>query len=72
MGTVLPKDGFLQALREITRQYSSLLIFDEVITNFRVSKGGAQELYSIEPDITCMGKVLGEVCPWVRTAEKGR
>jgi glutamate-1-semialdehyde 2,1-aminomutase len=63
MGTVLPKDGFLQALREITRQYSSLLIFDEVITNFRVSKGGAQELYSIEPDITCMGKVLGGGMP---------
>ncbi|MFZ8861739.1 MAG: glutamate-1-semialdehyde 2,1-aminomutase, partial [Thermocrinis sp.] len=48
MGTVLPKDGFLQALREITRQYSSLLIFDEVMTNFRLSKGGAQELYSVE------------------------
>jgi glutamate-1-semialdehyde 2,1-aminomutase len=63
MGTVLPKDGFLQALREITRQYSSLLIFDEVITNFRVSKGGAQELYSIEPDLTCMGKVIGGGMP---------
>jgi glutamate-1-semialdehyde 2,1-aminomutase len=63
MGTVLPKEGFLQTLREITRQYSSLLIFDEVITNFRVSKGGAQELYSIEPDLTCMGKVLGGGMP---------
>ncbi|MFZ8862260.1 MAG: glutamate-1-semialdehyde 2,1-aminomutase [Thermocrinis sp.] len=63
MGTVLPKDGFLQALREITRQYSSLLIFDEVMTNFRLSKGGAQELYSVEPDLTCMGKVLGGGMP---------
>ena len=63
MGTVLPKDGFLQALREITRQYSSLLIFDEVITNFRLSKGGAQGLYSIEPDLTCMGKVIGGGMP---------
>lgn len=63
MGTVLPKDGFLQALREITRQYSSLLIFDEVMLNFRLSKGGAQELYSVEPDITCMGKVIGGGMP---------
>jgi glutamate-1-semialdehyde 2,1-aminomutase len=63
MGTVLPKDGFLQALREITRQYSSLLIFDEVMTNFRLSKGGAQELYSVEPDLTCMGKVIGGGMP---------
>ncbi|WP_448588636.1 glutamate-1-semialdehyde 2,1-aminomutase [Thermocrinis sp.] len=63
MGTVPPKDGFLEALRELTRKYSALLIFDEVMTNFRVSKGGAQELYSIEPDITCMGKVIGGGMP---------
>jgi glutamate-1-semialdehyde 2,1-aminomutase len=63
MGTVLPKDGFLQALSEITRQYSSLLIFDEVITNFRLSKGGAQGFYSVEPDLTCMGKVIGGGMP---------
>jgi len=63
MGTVLPKDGFLQALREITSQYFSLLIFDEVITNFRLAKGGAQGFYSVEPDLTCMGKVIGGGMP---------
>ncbi|WP_029551533.1 glutamate-1-semialdehyde 2,1-aminomutase [Thermocrinis jamiesonii] len=63
MGTVLPKDGFLQALRKLTKEYSALLIFDEVITNFRVSKGGAQEMYSVDPDLTCMGKVIGGGMP---------
>lgn len=63
MGVVPPKEGFLELLREITRDSGSLLIFDEVITGFRLSKGGAQELFGVEPDITCMGKVLGGGMP---------
>ncbi|MFN3471973.1 MAG: glutamate-1-semialdehyde 2,1-aminomutase [Aquificaceae bacterium] len=63
MGVVLPKPGFLKAIREITRQYGSLVICDEVITNFRLSKGGAQEYFGQDPDITCMGKILGGGMP---------
>ena len=63
MGVVPPKEGFLGFLREITREYGSLLIFDEVITCFRVSFGGAQELYGLDPDITCMGKIVGGGLP---------
>jgi glutamate-1-semialdehyde 2,1-aminomutase len=59
MGVVPPEDGFLQILRDLTLQYNALLIFDEVITGFRVSKGGAQELYGITPDVTCLGKIIG-------------
>ena len=63
MGVVPPEKGFLEILRRITKKYGALLIFDEVITGFRLSKGGAQELYDIEPDITCLGKVLGGGMP---------
>jgi len=63
MGVVPPREGFLEFLRDITRSYGSLLIFDEVITGFRLSKGGAQELFGIEPDITCLGKILGGGMP---------
>ena len=63
MGVVLPKKEFLKELRRITREYNSLLIFDEVITGFRLSKGGAQELFGIEPGITCLGKILGGGLP---------
>ena len=63
MGLVPPGDGFLKALRELTLQYSSVLIFDEVMTGFRVSPGGAQELYNITPDITCLGKIIGGGLP---------
>ncbi len=63
MGVVPPEEGFLQFLREITREYGTLLIFDEVITGFRLAKGGAQELFGVEPDITCLGKVLGGGMP---------
>ncbi|WP_457600691.1 glutamate-1-semialdehyde 2,1-aminomutase [Hydrogenivirga sp.] len=63
MGVVPPKEGFLKFLRDITRENGSLLIFDEVITGFRLSKGGAQELFGVEPDITCLGKVLGGGMP---------
>ncbi|ADC89103.1 glutamate-1-semialdehyde-2,1-aminomutase [Thermocrinis albus DSM 14484] len=63
MGVVLPSEGFLEVLREVTRKYGAVLIFDEVITNFRLSVGGAQEYYAIDPDITCMGKILGGGMP---------
>ena len=63
MGVVLPKEGFLRFLREITQRSGALLIFDEVITGFRLSKGGAQELFKVEPDITCLGKILGGGMP---------
>jgi glutamate-1-semialdehyde 2,1-aminomutase len=63
MGVVLPKPGFLESIREITRRYGALVICDEVITNFRLSKGGAQELLGRDPDITCMGKILGGGMP---------
>ena len=63
MGVVPPERGFLETLRKITERYEALLIFDEVITGFRLSKGGAQELYGIEPDVTCLGKVLGGGMP---------
>ncbi|MBI4753487.1 glutamate-1-semialdehyde 2,1-aminomutase [Candidatus Desantisbacteria bacterium] len=59
MGVVLPQEGFLEGLREITTEYGSLLIFDEVITGFRLSYGGAQQVYGITPDITCLGKIIG-------------
>ncbi|MFB0532379.1 MAG: glutamate-1-semialdehyde 2,1-aminomutase [Desulfatiglandales bacterium] len=63
MGVVLPEEGFLEGLREITREHGILLIFDEVITGFRVSLGGAQELYDIVPDLTCLGKIIGGGLP---------
>jgi glutamate-1-semialdehyde 2,1-aminomutase len=63
MGVVPPKSGFLQALRDITTKYGALLIFDEVITGFRLSYGGAQELYGITPDITTLGKIVGGGMP---------
>jgi len=63
MGVVLPEDGFLKGLREITLKHGALLIFDEVITGFRVSPGGAQELYGIQPDLTCLGKIIGGGLP---------
>ncbi|MEJ8547044.1 glutamate-1-semialdehyde 2,1-aminomutase [Brevibacillus borstelensis] len=63
MGVVPPQPGFLEALREITKQHGTLLIFDEVMTGFRVSRGGAQELYGITPDLTTMGKVIGGGLP---------
>lgn len=63
MGVVPPQPGFLQWLRDLTRKYGALLIFDEVITGFRVAFGGAQELYGIEPDLTCLGKIIGGGLP---------
>lgn len=62
-GLYFPKNGFLHFLREITQKYDSLLIFDEVMTGFRVAPGGVQQLYGITPDLTCMGKVIGGGLP---------
>jgi glutamate-1-semialdehyde 2,1-aminomutase len=63
MGCVPPKAGYLQAMREITEQHGAILIFDEVMTGFRVAAGGAQQLYGIKPDLTTMGKVIGGGLP---------
>jgi glutamate-1-semialdehyde 2,1-aminomutase len=63
MGVVPPADGFLQFLRQATSEHGALLVFDEVITGFRVSRGGAQQLYGVEPDLTVLGKVLGGGLP---------
>jgi glutamate-1-semialdehyde 2,1-aminomutase len=63
MGVVAPAPGFLAALREITAHHGALLIFDEVITGFRVAYGGAQELYGVRPDLTCLGKIIGGGLP---------
>ncbi len=63
MGVVLPKDGFLKTLREETEKYGSILIFDEVITGFRLDFGGAQTIFNINPDITCLGKIIGGGLP---------
>ncbi len=63
MNCIPPVEGFLEGLREVCDQYGSLLIFDEVMTGFRVSRGGAQERYGIKPDLTCLGKVIGGGMP---------
>jgi glutamate-1-semialdehyde 2,1-aminomutase len=59
IGVVLPKEGFLETLRELTTKYGVVLIFDEVITGFRLGLGGAQEYYGVTPDLTTLGKILG-------------
>ena len=63
MGVVPPAAGFLEGLRRVTRQNGALLIFDEVMTGFRVARGGAQERYGVAPDLTCLGKVIGGGLP---------
>ena len=63
MGTVLPHDGFLAGLRQVADEEGIVLIFDEVITGFRVGLGGAQERYGITPDLTCLGKIVGGGLP---------
>lgn len=63
IGCVLPREGFLEKMRELTQKYGIVLIFDEVMTGFRVSFGGAQEYYGIKPDLTCLGKVIGGGLP---------
>ena len=63
MGVVPPQSGFLASLRQLTERTGTLLIFDEVITGFRVAYGGAQALYGINPDLTCLGKIIGGGLP---------
>lgn len=63
MGLIKPPGSFLQRLRELTREYGALLIFDEVMTGFRVALGGVQSVYSIEPDLTTLGKIIGGGMP---------
>jgi glutamate-1-semialdehyde 2,1-aminomutase len=63
MGLVPPAPGFLEALRELADRYGAILIFDEVMTGFRVAYGGAQALYGITPDLTCFGKIIGGGLP---------
>ena len=63
MGFVQPKDGYLQGLQELCHEYGALFVLDEVMTGFRVSLGGAQQFYDLDPDITCLGKVIGGGLP---------
>ncbi len=63
MGVVPPAPGFLEGLRELTTRHGAVLIFDEVITGFRVAYGGAQERYGVRPDLTCLGKIIGGGLP---------
>ncbi len=59
MGVILPEEGFLKGLEKLCRERGMLLIFDEVISGFRVFFGGAQHIWGIDPDITCLGKIIG-------------
>src|SRR5581483_9591611 len=63
MGCVPPRAGYLEGVRALTREFGALLIFDEVMTGFRVAFGGAQARYAIEPDLTCLGKIIGGGLP---------
>ena len=63
MGCVPPKEGYLEGLRKITNDYGTLLIFDEVMTGFRLARGGAQERFGVTPDLTCLGKIIGGGLP---------
>jgi glutamate-1-semialdehyde 2,1-aminomutase len=63
MGCVPPRAGYLEGLRELTRRYGAILIFDEVMTGLRLARGGAQERYRVKPDLTCLGKVVGGGLP---------
>ncbi len=63
MGCVPPEPGYLQGLRDLTTRFGALLIFDEVMTGFRVAYGGAQQLYGVAPDLTCLGKIIGGGLP---------
>ena len=63
MGCIAPQPGFLEALRRITQEHGALLIFDEVMTGFRLSLGGAQQLYGVKPDLTTLGKIIGGGLP---------
>lgn len=62
-GLILPADNYLQSVRDLCTEYGAVLIFDEVMTGFRVALGGAQELYKVKPDLTCLGKIIGGGLP---------
>ena len=62
-GTIVPAPGYLEGLRTLTHEHGALLIFDEVMTGFRLSLGGAQSLYGIKPDLTTLGKIVGGGLP---------
>ena len=62
-GLYLPKPGYLEFLRQITTAHGALLIFDEVMTGFRLARGGAQQRFGIRPDLTCLGKIIGGGLP---------
>jgi glutamate-1-semialdehyde 2,1-aminomutase len=63
MGVVAPREGYLRGLRDLTARAGALLVFDEVITGFRLAPGGAQQLYGVTPDLTCLGKIIGGGLP---------
>lgn len=63
MGLIMPEEGFLEGLRAITSEYGAVLIFDEVISGFRASAGGAQKVFGVMPDLTCLGKIIGGGLP---------
>src|SRR3954452_12452686 len=63
MGCVPPREGYLQVLRDVTKRHGAILIFDEVMTGFRLARGGAQELYGVTPDLTTLGKIIGGGLP---------
>ena len=71
VGVLVPQDGYLEIVRDLCDMNGSVLIFDEVITGFRVALGGAQELYKIKPDLTCMGKIVGGGLPAAAFGGKG-
>src|SRR5256885_16929376 len=62
-GVILPKDDYLKSMRELADKYDALLIFDEVLTGFRIAPGGAQEFYGVKPDLACYAKALGGGTP---------
>ena len=63
MGVVVPEDGFLEGLRSLATEHGAVLIFDEVMSGFRVARGGAQERFNVQPDLTCLGKIIGGGLP---------
>jgi glutamate-1-semialdehyde 2,1-aminomutase len=70
MNCIPPVDGFLSGLREVCDKYGTVLIFDEVMTGFRVAKGGAQEKFGVQPDLTTLGKVIGGGLPVEQQAQR--
>ena len=72
MGVIPPEAKFLAGLRKLTKRHGALLIFDEVITGFRLALGGAQQLYNVEPDLTCLGKILGGGLPMAAFGGRSR